>query len=84
LRPLSRTRFLVTNANPAWSCVYICKFQFRPIHPPLGDFQRGPGRARLEMRERRGKGQVAGGLGLGWAEFGLAEHYVTPLVFTSY
>jgi hypothetical protein len=36
------------------------------------------------MRERRGKGQVAGGLGLGWAEFGLAERYVTPLVFTSY
>jgi hypothetical protein len=28
------------NANPACSCVYICEFQFRPIHPPLGDFQR--------------------------------------------
>jgi hypothetical protein len=39
LRPLSRTRFFITNANPACSCVYICKFQFRPIHPPLGDFQ---------------------------------------------
>jgi hypothetical protein len=38
--PLSRTRFFITNANPACSCVYICKFQFRPIHPPLGDFQR--------------------------------------------
>jgi hypothetical protein len=34
LRPLSRTRFFITNANPACSCVYICKFQFRPIHPP--------------------------------------------------
>ena len=37
--PLSRTRFFITNANPACSCVYICKFQFRPIHPPLGDYQ---------------------------------------------
>jgi hypothetical protein len=36
--PLSRTRFFITNANPACSCVYICKFQLRPIHPPLGDF----------------------------------------------
>jgi hypothetical protein len=34
LRPLSRTRFLIANANPVCSCVYICKFQFRPIHPP--------------------------------------------------
>jgi hypothetical protein len=34
LHPLSRTRFFITNANPACSCVYICKFQFRPIHPP--------------------------------------------------
>jgi hypothetical protein len=34
LRPLSRTRFFITNANPACSCVYICKFQSRPIHPP--------------------------------------------------
>jgi hypothetical protein len=25
---------LISNANPACSCVYICKFQFRPIHPP--------------------------------------------------
>jgi hypothetical protein len=32
--PLSRTRFFITNANPTCSCVYICKFQFRPIHPP--------------------------------------------------
>jgi hypothetical protein len=28
----------ISNANPACSCVYICKFQFRPIHPPLGDY----------------------------------------------
>jgi hypothetical protein len=34
LRPLSRTHFFITNANPACSCVHICKFQFRPIHPP--------------------------------------------------
>jgi hypothetical protein len=41
LHPLSRTRFFITNANPACSCVYICKFQFRPIHPPpLGDYHR--------------------------------------------
>jgi hypothetical protein len=31
---LSWTRFFITNANPACSCVYICKSQFRPIHPP--------------------------------------------------
>jgi hypothetical protein len=37
--PLSRTHFFITNANPACSCVYTCKFQFRPIHPPLGDYQ---------------------------------------------
>jgi hypothetical protein len=24
----------ISNANPACSCVYICKFQFHPIHPP--------------------------------------------------
>jgi hypothetical protein len=24
----------ITYANLACSCVYICKFQFRPIHPP--------------------------------------------------
>jgi hypothetical protein len=24
----------ISNANPACSCVYICKFQFFPIHPP--------------------------------------------------
>jgi hypothetical protein len=29
----------ISNANPACSCVCICKFQFRPIHPPLGDYQ---------------------------------------------
>jgi hypothetical protein len=32
--------FLICNANPACSCVYICKFQFRPIHPPLGDYHK--------------------------------------------
>jgi hypothetical protein len=39
LHPLSRTRF-ISNANPACSCVYICKFQFRPIHPTLGDYHK--------------------------------------------
>jgi hypothetical protein len=33
LRPLLRTHLLLT-LTPACSCVYICKFQFRPIHPP--------------------------------------------------
>jgi hypothetical protein len=36
---LSRGLIYISNANPACSCVYICKFQFRPIHPPpLGDY----------------------------------------------
>jgi hypothetical protein len=34
LRPLSWTRLLLLTLTPACSCVYICKFQFRPIHPP--------------------------------------------------
>jgi hypothetical protein len=40
---LSRGLVYISNANPACSCVYICKFQFRPIHPPLGDYQRPRG-----------------------------------------
>jgi hypothetical protein len=41
LRPLLRTRSLFLTLTPVCSCVYICKFQFRPIHPPppLGDYQ---------------------------------------------
>jgi hypothetical protein len=31
---LSLGLIYISNANPACSCVYICKFQFRPIHPP--------------------------------------------------
>jgi hypothetical protein len=31
---LSRGLVYISNANPACSCVYIYKFQFRPIHPP--------------------------------------------------
>ena len=31
---LSRGLVYISNANPACSCVCICKFQFRPIHPP--------------------------------------------------
>jgi hypothetical protein len=39
--PLSRGLVYISNANPACSCVYICKFQFRPIHPPpLGDYHK--------------------------------------------
>jgi hypothetical protein len=37
---LSRGLVYISNANPACSCDYICKFQFRPIHPPLGDFHK--------------------------------------------
>jgi hypothetical protein len=36
---LSRGLDYISNANSACSCIYICKFQFRPIHPPLGDYQ---------------------------------------------
>jgi hypothetical protein len=31
---LSRGLVYISNTNPACSCVYICKLQFRPIHPP--------------------------------------------------
>jgi hypothetical protein len=54
LRPLSRTRFFITNANPAYSCVYICKFQFRPINPPLGDYQEELGCSSLRRRAING------------------------------
>jgi hypothetical protein len=29
-----RTRSLFLTLTPVCSCVYICKFQIRPIHPP--------------------------------------------------
>jgi hypothetical protein len=45
----------ISNANPACSCVYICKFQFRPIHPPLGDFQ-----VSWSQRSSAGSGPAAG------------------------
>jgi hypothetical protein len=41
---LSRGLVYISNASPACSCVYICKFQFRPIHPPsrrLSDTPKG-------------------------------------------
>jgi hypothetical protein len=44
----------ISNANPACSCVYICKFQFRPIPPPpppLGDYQGAHWVKRTERRE---------------------------------
>jgi hypothetical protein len=41
---LSLGLVFISNANPACSCVYICKFQFRPIHPPLGDYQKCVGK----------------------------------------
>jgi hypothetical protein len=34
LRPLLWTHLLLLTLISACSCVYICKFQFRPIHPP--------------------------------------------------
>jgi hypothetical protein len=37
---LSRGLVYISNVNPACSCDYFWEFQFRPIHPPLGDFQR--------------------------------------------
>jgi hypothetical protein len=44
---LSRGLIYISNANPACSCVYICKFQFRPIHPPS---RRLSGRSRALVR----------------------------------
>jgi hypothetical protein len=52
--PLSRGLVFISNANPACSCVYICKFQFRPIHPPLGDYQRGHDHFPLDLKELLG------------------------------
>jgi hypothetical protein len=52
----------ISNANPACSCVYICKFQFRPIHPPpLGDYHllTGPGGISAQPSERAGGGGQA-------------------------
>jgi hypothetical protein len=43
---LSLGLVFISNTNPACSCVYICKFQFRPIHPPLGDYQMATRRKR--------------------------------------
>jgi hypothetical protein len=37
----SRGLGFISNANPACSCVYICKFQFRPIHPPSRRLSKG-------------------------------------------
>jgi hypothetical protein len=59
LRPLLRTHLLLLTLTPACSCVYICKFQFRPIHPPLGDYQRPttrspPSRVLVEHEGPRG------------------------------
>jgi hypothetical protein len=31
---LSLGLIFISNTNPSRSCVYICKFQLRPIHPP--------------------------------------------------
>jgi hypothetical protein len=45
---LSRGLGFISNANPACSCVYICKFQFRPIHPPSRRLSQ-PGHARVPV-----------------------------------
>jgi hypothetical protein len=58
---LSRGLVFISNANPACSCVYICKFQFRPIHPPLGDYQRGlPDRWEATCLVRRPENRLRG------------------------
>jgi hypothetical protein len=36
---LSDLDYILT-LTPTWSVIKVCKFQFPPIHPPLGDFQR--------------------------------------------
>jgi hypothetical protein len=60
LRPLSRTRFLITNANPACSCVYICKFQFRPIHPPSRQLSLSSSSFSHPWKREEGKGAAQG------------------------
>jgi hypothetical protein len=59
LCPLSRTSFFITNANPACSCVYICKFQFHPIHPP----SRRLSGAMTDRAQRQGTRALRGGPG---------------------
>jgi hypothetical protein len=61
LRPLSLGLVYISNANPACSCVYICKFQFRPIHPPSRRLSGRPPnpRATRDLLQRS-----AGGTGL--------------------
>jgi hypothetical protein len=48
--------FFISNANPACSCVYICKFQFRPIHPPSRRLSRTNGQV------ERANGMIIQGL----------------------
>jgi hypothetical protein len=70
---LSRGLVYISNANPACSCVYICKFQFRPIHPPSrrlsAILRRGTtadrvcAAARLVSGERRKVGRRIGNAG---------------------
>jgi hypothetical protein len=47
---LPNSDFILT-LTPAWSVLKVCKFQFPPIHPPLGDFQ-------LRMRFSTALGEV--------------------------
>jgi hypothetical protein len=51
LRPLLRTHLLLLTLTPACSCVYICKFQFRPIHPPSRRLSAAGGAAPLRGDE---------------------------------
>jgi hypothetical protein len=57
---LSLGLVFISNANPSRSCVYICKFQFRPIHPPLGDFQYPPTQDEDRAQEEEGDDQDDG------------------------
>jgi hypothetical protein len=57
---LSRGLVYISNANPACSCIYICKFQFRPIHPPSRRLS-APIRRGEVQSDRRGDPQANGG-----------------------
>jgi hypothetical protein len=51
---LSRGLIYISNANPACSCVYICKFQFRSIHPPSRRLSKGSKNLVVEEASKRG------------------------------
>jgi hypothetical protein len=77
---LSRGLVYISNANPACSCVYICKFQFRPIHPPLGDYHPHPrrrSRGEDKYKEPEARSADGGGDPVGDGDFSSRLHIGT-------